>query len=75
MSNIKTMNELRDEIHRVRQQSDFRKAEIKNTYNRFKSSLTPLNLIISIMGELKQEKIFQSAFGAFEKVREYLRKR
>jgi len=75
MSKIQTIEQLRDEIRRVKQESDFCKLEIRNSYNNFKRSLTPLNLIITILGELKQDAVFKSAVDVFNRVREYFKKK
>ncbi len=75
MSNIRNMQELREEIKRVKMESDFCKSEIRNSYNNFKRSLTPLNLLLSILGELKQDTLFKAAITAFEKIKEYFTKK
>ena len=75
MNNIETVQQLREEILRLRLESKHRKVTIKNSFENFKKSLTPLNIIITILGELKHEPLFNTAITAFEKVREFFRKK
>lgn len=75
MSNIQTVRQLREEINRLKRESDFRKTELKNSYRNFKNSLSPLNIILSIVSEVKRANLFNSALTAFEKIRDYFRKK
>ena len=74
MNSINTLDELRHEIERVRQISDKQKNAIRSSYSAFKDSLTPVNVIMSILAELNLDKTFKSAVSFIEKVREFFRK-
>jgi hypothetical protein len=71
---ITNSQELREEIIRLKQTSQIQKMEIKTSFRSFKSSLTPLNILISIYKELNQEQMFKSVFGLIEKVRDFFKK-
>jgi hypothetical protein len=75
MSNIRNIHQLREEISRLRQDTDTQKARISTSFSDFKKSLTPLNLILSIMSEMNYDTAFKSAMSAFERIREYFRKK
>jgi hypothetical protein len=71
---IENATELRFEILRLKQASEMRKVEIKSSFKAFKSSFTPLNILLSIYKELNEQKTFKNIFTLIEKVRDFFRK-
>jgi hypothetical protein len=75
MNKIHTIHQLRDEITRLKAESKNQKAAIRTSFDHLKNSLTPLNIIISIVNELDKQKMFKTAVDIFSKARDFFKRK